>query len=83
MSPPAVTLSVSYNTNNTVTFAGTLKDIDFAGGVVTLTGIPQGFATTDSYGNFNLTTAAPPIGTTVVATETDLWGSVPTRLAPS
>jgi hypothetical protein len=70
---PAVTLSIAYGAQNSVTLSGTLTDIDAGGETVTLSGVAAGSVVTDSNGNFSLTTTASGLGA-IDATTTDLWG---------
>ncbi len=71
--PPSLTLNMTQMTDDTVTLAGTLTDIDAAGQALTITGASPGAVVTDAQGNFSFT--VPRFGLGVVGvSETDLWG---------
>lgn len=70
---PAVTLSLTYVSQQTVTLSGTLTDIDAAGQTVTFTGLVAASAVTDANGNFSYNAEVSGVGAIDAAT-TDLWG---------
>jgi hypothetical protein len=72
---PALTMSLSYGSQNHVTLNGTLTDIDAGSRTISISGVAGGTATTDSSGNFSLATTATALGD-IYATETDLWSQV-------
>ena len=70
---PTVALNVVSSTATTVTFAGTLSDIDAAGETITISGASVGSVVTDANGNYSFTTDAANLGLVSVSA-TDLWG---------
>lgn len=74
-SAPALSLSISYGSQHTVTLSGRLTDLDAGSRSVPISGVAGGTPVTDISGNFSLTTTASALGE-VDATETDLWGQV-------
>jgi hypothetical protein len=61
---PTISLSVTYNGKTNVTLSGTVTDLyaSPAGLTVTISGVVNGSAVTDSNGNFTLTTNASALG---------------------
>ena len=76
----ALTVAIAYGSGSTVTLSGHLTDIDASGQTVTFSGAASGTATTDSNGNYSLTTTVAATGA-VQAAETDLWGQVANAVA--
>jgi hypothetical protein len=74
VAPPQVTgLTVTYGAGNSVTISGTVTSMDPAGRNVMIGGVAMGFTTTDSAGNFSVTTNAWCLGE-IDVTGTDAWG---------
>jgi hypothetical protein len=70
---PALTLSLTYGSQKTVTLSGQVNDVDVGGRTVTFSGVVSGSAVTGADGTFSYTAQASRLGN-VQATTTDLWG---------
>jgi large repetitive protein len=69
---PALTLTVSYGTQHTVTLSGQVTDVDAGSLTVTFTGVVSGSVRTQSDGSFSYTAQASGLGN-IQATTVDLW----------
>jgi hypothetical protein len=73
--PPMLSLEIVGVSGNMVTLSGHVDGIDRGNLTVNLYGAASALATTDSYGNFTVTTWADALGD-IYATVDDLWGQV-------
>lgn len=71
--PPSLILFISYGSQRTITASGTVSDLDPVGRTVTIGGVASGSLTTNSLGQYSLTTTASALGQ-VTASVTDAWG---------
>jgi hypothetical protein len=69
---PFITMSLTYGTQNTVTVAGQVIDIDAGGRTVNFSGVVSGLVVTNSDGTFSFTARATGLGT-IQAVTFDLW----------
>jgi hypothetical protein len=73
VTPPSLTLTISYGSQRTVTLSGRVTGPAVGSLTVTFTGVVTGSTTTKADGTFTLTTQASALGN-VQATAADVWG---------
>lgn len=73
VTPPSLTLSLSYGSGCTITLSGQLTGIDQGYRPITISGVASGTVNTNSSGAFSYTTDASALGNAQAST-VDLWG---------